>query len=138
MLAAATIVQLIAAAVWGVVAGAFASYGAFFALLILNLLWSEFSGSKLTKAVKLTAFLFVGVLFCGLGGLFAPLAFGGYVAVGMYSDDSTSKAIDVSFFIFFAGTILFYLVAYLLEFFAKPRSKSLTENEEDYGGDNDS
>jgi hypothetical protein len=135
MIAAAPIGQIFAGAVWGVIAGGLTSFGAFVAFLILSFVWSEVSGNKLARTAKFTAFLIVGVLFLGLGGLFAPLALGGYVAVGMYTDDSTPKAVDVSFFIFFFGTILAYLAVNLREFLTEQRSKSDTQNEGEQGVD---
>ena len=96
--------------VMGGVFGVITAVGAFFAFAILSILWTQFTGQGLRKAGKFAAFIVVGVLFLGLGGLFGPLALGIYGAVGVASDSSTPPNVDDWFFTGYFGTVLAYLI----------------------------
>ncbi|MGE3108971.1 MAG: hypothetical protein AB7N65_08555 [Vicinamibacterales bacterium] len=103
---------VVAGLVLGVAFGALTAVGAFLAALLLGVMYhaTGFQGRRPVRLAKFLAFLIFGVLFIGLGTIFAPLALGMFAAWGIGNDPTTPARLDAVFYVGYFGAIAFYAI----------------------------
>lgn len=104
--------SILAGLVLGVVFGALTAVGAFLAVLLLGVMYhaTGFQGRRSVRLAKFMAFLVFGVLFAGMGTIFAPLALGVFAAWGVGNDPTSPPRLDAVFYVGYFGAIAFYAI----------------------------